>query len=75
MPGVRRESPLQDVVYRASDGTLGYGSHVVLQGVNLEVRNGQFWSFLGSNGNVKTALLRGVLGELEARASILEVPR
>ena len=50
---------MQDVVYRASDVTLGYGSHVVLQGVNLEVHNGQFWSFLGRNASGKATLLRG----------------
>ena len=65
---------MQDVVYRASDVTLGYGSHVVLRGVNLEVRSGQFWSFLGPNGSGKTTLLRGFLGELKARAGVLQVP-
>ena len=65
---------MQDVVYRASDVTLGYGNRVVLRGVNLEVRSGQFWSFLGPNGSGKTTLLRGFLGELKAWAGSLEVP-
>ena len=42
---------------------MGYGSHV-LRGVNLEVRSGQFWSFLGPNGSGKTTLLRGFLDEV-----------
>ena len=65
---------MQDVVYRASNVTLGYGSRVVLRGVNLEVRSGQFWSFLGPNGSGKTTLLRGFLGELKAWAGTLELP-
>ena len=65
---------MQDVVYRALNVTLGYGNHVVLRGVNLEVRSGQFWSFLGPNGSGKTTLLRGFLGELKAWAGTLEVP-
>ena len=65
---------MQDVIYRASDVVLGYGSHVVLRGVNLEILRGQFWSFLGPNGSGKTTLLRGFLGELKAQAGSLEMP-
>lgn len=65
---------MDDVIYRASDVALGYGSHIVLQGVNLEIRSGQFWSFLGPNGSGKTTLLRGFLGELKARVGTLQVP-
>ncbi len=63
-----------DVIYRASEVALGYGSHVILRGVNLEIRSGQFWSFLGPNGSGKTTLLRGFLGELKARTGTLEMP-
>lgn len=65
---------MNEVVYRASDVALGYGNHVVLRGVDLEIRSGQFWSFLGPNGSGKTTLLRGFLGELKARAGTLQVP-
>ena len=65
---------MEDLIYRASEVALGYGSHVILRGVNLEICSGQFWSFLGPNGSGKTTLLRGFLGELKARAGTLEVP-
>ncbi len=65
---------MQDVIYRVSNVALGYGSHVILQSVNLEIRSGQFWSFLGPNGSGKTTLLRGLLGELKARAGTLQGP-
>ena len=65
---------MDDVIYRAADVALGYGHHVILRGVNLEIRSGQFWSFLGPNGSGKTTLLRGFLGELKARAGTLEMP-
>ena len=65
---------MDDVIYRASDVALGYGSHAILRGVSLEIRSGQFWSFLGPNGSGKTTLLRGFLGELKARAGTLEAP-
>ena len=65
---------VDDVIYRASDVALGYGDHVILRGVNLEIRSGQFWSFLGPNGSGKTTLLRGFLGELKARTGTLQAP-
>ena len=65
---------MDDVIYRASDVALGYGSHVILRGVNLEIRSGQFWSFLGPNGSGKTTLLRGFLGELKTQAGTLQTP-
>lgn len=63
-----------EVIYRASNVALGYDHHVILRGVNLEIRSGQFWSFLGPNGSGKTTLLRGFLGELKARAGTLQAP-
>ena len=65
---------MDGVVYRASDLALGYGNHVVLRGVNLEIRRSEFWFFLGPNGSGKTTLLRGLLGELTAQAGTLQVP-
>ena len=65
---------MDDVIYRASNVALGYDHHVILRGVNLEIRSGQFWSFLGPNGSGKTTLLRGFLGELKARVGTLQTP-
>lgn len=44
--------------------TVGYGHHQVLGEVNLEVRPGEFWFFLGANGAGKTTLLKALLGEV-----------
>lgn len=52
----------------ATDLCLGYGDHTVLQDVNLEVRAGEFWVFLGQNGSGKTTLLRAFLGLIAPRS-------
>lgn len=44
--------------------SLGYGEHVVLRDVNLQIQTGEFWFFLGQNGGGKSTLLRAVLGLL-----------
>lgn len=57
---------------RARDLTLGYGGHVVLRGVDLEVRAGEAWYLVGPNGSGKTTLLRAALGTLAPRSGALE---
>jgi ABC-type Mn2+/Zn2+ transport system ATPase subunit len=49
------------------DLTLDYGSAPVLQNVELEIRPGEMWFFLGPNGSGKTTLVRGILGEISPR--------
>jgi ABC-type Mn2+/Zn2+ transport system ATPase subunit len=44
----------------------------VLSGVNLAVREGEFWFFLGPNGEGKTTLVRTLLGALRPRQGRLE---
>lgn len=42
--------------------TVGYNGDAVLHEVNLTIRRGEFWFFLGGNGAGKTTLLRALLG-------------
>jgi ABC-type Mn2+/Zn2+ transport system ATPase subunit len=60
-----------DLALRASELSLGYGNKTVLGAVNLAVRCGEFWFFLGPNGSGKTTLIRAILGVLRPRAGSL----
>lgn len=51
--------------------SLGYGRKTVLSDVNLSVRAGEFWCFLGQNGAGKTTLLAGLLGLLQPQVGRL----
>jgi zinc transport system ATP-binding protein len=72
---VTRSEPLGDCVYRAQGLELGYGAGAVLSQVDLEVREGEFWFFIGPNGSGKTTLLRALLGLLPDRARLGFVPQ
>ena len=49
-------------VLRLRDAALAYGARTLWSGLTLDVRPGEFFVVLGSNGSGKTSLLRSVLG-------------
>jgi ABC-type Mn2+/Zn2+ transport system ATPase subunit len=59
------------VLLSASELSLAYGRRTVLQEVNLALCPGEFWFFLGPNGEGKTTLLRAILGMLPPRSGQL----
>ena len=54
-----------DVVYKATDMTVGYGEKVVFSGASIEVKRGEKVALVGRNGEGKTTLMRVITGELE----------
>ncbi|MFZ2446811.1 MAG: metal ABC transporter ATP-binding protein [Syntrophobacteraceae bacterium] len=50
---------------------LAYGRKVVLQDVDFSIQAGEFWFFLGPNGEGKTTLLKAILGEIQPVAGKL----
>ncbi len=68
--------PPGETVLRAAGLDLAYGANVVLRGVEVTVRGGEFWFLLGDNGSGKTTFLRAVPGLLRpAGGSLLLDPR
>ncbi len=53
-----------DIVYKAVDMTLGYGSKPVFSGADIEIKRGEKVALVGRNGEGKTTLMRSVMGEL-----------
>lgn len=53
-----------DVIYKASDITVGYPGKVVFRNADIEVRRGEKVALIGRNGEGKTTLMRVINGEL-----------
>lgn len=49
------------------------GLFTILQGVNLEIENGEAVAILGRNGAGKTTLLRTIMGLVKTRSGIIEL--
>ena len=63
-----RAIPLEEQpVIRAEAATLAYGRRVILRDVDLTIRQGEFWFFLGPNGQGKTTLIKALLGAVKPR--------
>lgn len=54
-----------DVVFKASDLTVGYPQKVVFRNADIEIKRGEKVAFVGRNGEGKTTLMRVLMGELE----------
>ncbi len=50
---------------------LGYSRVPVLDDINLSIEPGQFWCFLGPNGEGKTTLIKAMLGALRPKSGRL----
>jgi ABC-type Mn2+/Zn2+ transport system ATPase subunit len=62
-----------EVIIKTTGLRLGYGRRAVLAQVDVEIRSGEFWFFLGPNGEGKTTLLRAILGMIPPQAGELWV--
>jgi zinc transport system ATP-binding protein len=57
-----------EAMVRADAVSFAYGRRRVLDGVSLEIRAGEFWCLLGTNGVGKTTFVRMILGLIEPKA-------
>jgi len=62
-----------EVIVKTAGLRLGYGRRVVLAQVDFQMRSGEFWFFIGPNGEGKTTLLRAILGMVRPQAGQLWV--
>lgn len=54
-----------DIIFKASDLTVGYPGKVVFSDAQVEIRRGEKVAFIGRNGEGKTTMMRVINGELE----------
>ena len=52
------------VVFRAKEAVVGYGSKVIISGVNITIERGEKIAFVGRNGEGKTTMMRVIIREL-----------
>lgn len=73
-PGdTRGDAPGGAPLLSLRDAAVSYGSRLVWQGLDLDLRPGEFLAVLGPNGSGKTSLVRALLGRQPLSAGSLTV--
>lgn len=63
----------QELAIRVRDVVVGFGSKLVLKGLDLDVRRGEVLGFVGGSGTGKSVLTRAILGLVPKRGGVIEV--
>lgn len=66
-------APKAEAVIRVRDLVVGFGDHIVMQGLDLDVYRGEVLGFVGGSGQGKSVLMRTILGLVEKRAGRIEL--
>ena len=62
-----------DIVIRIRDLVVGFGEHVVIDHLSLDVRRGEVLGLVGASGGGKTVLLRAMIGLIPKRQGRIEI--
>ena len=65
--------PIREPIIRVRDLVVGFGERTVLNGLSLDVEQGEILGFVGASGMGKSVLTRAILGLVPKRAGTIEV--
>ncbi len=63
----------KEVVIAVRDLVVGFGDHIVLDHVDLDVYRGEILGFVGGSGAGKSVLMRTIIGLLPRRSGKISV--
>jgi phospholipid/cholesterol/gamma-HCH transport system ATP-binding protein len=63
----------REVVIEVRDVVVGFGSHIVLNHIDLDVYRGEILGFVGGSGAGKSVLMRTIIGLLPKRGGTIKV--
>lgn len=63
----------RDIVLSARDVTVGFGSKIVLDNLNLDIYRGEILGFVGASGTGKSVLMRTILRLLPRQSGTIEI--
>ena len=63
----------QDIAIRVRGVDVGFGSRLILRGLDLDVRRGEVLGFVGGSGTGKSVLTRAILGLVQKSAGQIQI--
>ncbi|MEJ8474819.1 ABC transporter ATP-binding protein [Roseibium algae] len=65
--------PEDDILLSVRNVTVGFGSKIILENLDLDVRRGEILGFVGGSGTGKSVLMRTILGLTPKRSGTIKV--
>ena len=59
---------MKKLLIELEDVNFNYDQRIVLESIDLEVREGEFWALIGPNGSGKSTLINIILGLLTPKS-------
>jgi phospholipid/cholesterol/gamma-HCH transport system ATP-binding protein len=66
-------TPAPEAIIRVRDLVVGFGEHLVMRGLDLDVYRGEVLGFVGGSGQGKSVLMRAILGLVKKKAGSIEL--
>ena len=64
-----KKDPIVDV----AEATFAYGRNIILESVEMQIHDSEFWCFIGPNGEGKTTLIKALLGALRPKRGLIRL--
>ncbi len=62
-----------DPIVEVQEATFAYGRNTILEFVEMQIHDSEFWCFIGPNGEGKTTLIKALLGALRPRRGLVRL--
>ena len=60
-----------DTIVLVENGGFAYGRNSILESVEMKIKDGEFWCFIGPNGEGKTTFIKALLGALRPKRGLI----
>lgn len=67
------KSEEKDPIVDVAEATFAYGRNVILESVEMQIHDSEFWCFIGPNGEGKTTLIKALLGALRPKRGLIRL--
>ena len=67
------KSEEKDPIVDVAEATFAYGRNIILESVEMQIHDSEFWCFIGPNGEGKTTLIKALLGALRPKRGLIRL--